>query len=269
MNPQELGIRYGRILRWAAAPANFSLACQNVLRKTGAPGPDGMSRAALEDYIKTRGEELRSALAEASWRPGPLRRGRHLLLVPSLPDRLIFQALLQVLEPLFEKTFSDCSYRRPGRTLAEAREWEKIYRKGAYRYVLCPFLDRFVDLVDHRILLRFIRKRIKDPELMEMLAGILGNRLIEESGEQVNLERGIRQASCLSGLFCNIYLSELDRDLEGKGRRFTRYGDSYRICLESEAEAREEMGRMGVYVEGKLKLELNREKSLIEGPEGV
>jgi retron-type reverse transcriptase len=225
-----------------------------------------MTREALEAFVKTRGEELRASLREGSWRPGPLRRGRHLLLVPSLPDRLAFQAILQVLEPLFDKTFSPSSYRRPGRTAEEARERERVYREGGYRYVLCPFLENFVDTVDHRVLLRLIKKAINDPKLGEMLLAILGNRL---EGEETKLERGIRQGSCLSALFCNIYLSGLDRELEGRGRRFTRYGDGYRICVGSEVEAREEMVKVAGYAEGKLRLEVNGERSVIEGPGGV
>jgi retron-type reverse transcriptase len=268
MNPQEPGVRYGRILRWVADPANFSRACDQVLRKAPGMTKDPMSPAELAVFINTRGEALRAAVAAGSWRPGPLRRGRHLLLVPSLADRLVFQAFLQVLEPLFEKIFSGSSYLRPGRSLAEALEREKQYREGGYGYVLCPFLDSFVDLVDHPILLRFIKKLINDPKLMEMLGAILGNRLVE-GGEAVILDRGIRQGSCLSALFCNIYLTGLDWELEREGYRFTRYGDRYRICLGSEGEARELIEKIGGYLGEKLKLEVNRERSLIEGPNGT
>jgi hypothetical protein len=268
MNPQEQGIvRYGRILRWVASPANFSLACDNALRKAAGLKGEPASRAELAAFINTRGEELRAALADGSWRPGPLRRSRHLLLVPTLTDRPAFHAFLQVLEPLFEKIFSPASYRRPGRTLAEALEREKQYRKEA-RYVLRPFLDRFVDLVDHPLLLRFIKKRINDPKLIEMLGAVLGNR-IAEGGETVILDRGIRQAGSLSALFCNIYLNGLDRELEREEYRFTRYGDRYRICVGSPGEGRELLEKIGGYLEGKLRLELNRERSLLEGPEGT
>jgi retron-type reverse transcriptase len=268
VNVQELGVRYEKVLKWAAGEANFALAGRNLIRKDSAPGPDGMDLAGLAAYIKNHGEELRAALASGSWRPGPLRRGRHLLLVPNLTDRLVLQALLQVLEPLFEKIFSDFSYRRPGRSLEQAREREKGYREMAYNWVLSPFLDRFVDTVDHRILLRFVKKRIKDQKLLDLLGFVLGNRLLEE-GEPVPLERGIRQAGCLSSLFCNIYLSEFDWRLEGQRYRFTRYGDSYRICVKSAAEARELLEESMEYFEEKLKLRVDREKSLIEGPDGA
>jgi retron-type reverse transcriptase len=268
MNTRELGVRYDKILKWAAGPVNFALAAKNVIRKDSAPGPDGMDPPGLEAYIKTRGEELRAALADGSWRPGPLRRGRHLLLVPNLTDRLVLQALLQVLEPLFEKTFSPSSYRRPGRSPEQAREKEKSYREEGYGYVLSPFLEGFVDTVDHRVLLKFVKKRIKDQKLLELLGAVLGNSLLEE-GVPIPLERGIRQGSCLAGLFCNIYLSEFDRRLEEKGCRFTRYGDNYRICLKSAGEARELLEGSAGYFEEKLKLRVNREKSVIESPGGV
>jgi retron-type reverse transcriptase len=269
MNTRELGVRYDKILKWAAAQPNFSLAARNVILKNrgSAPGLDGMDPAGLETYIKTRGEELRASLAGGSWRPGPLRKGRHLLLVPNLTDRLVFQALLQVLEPLFEKTFSDFSYHRPGRTLEQARERERGYRERGYGYVLSPYLESFVDMADHRVLLKFVKKRIKDGKLLEMFGAILGNILVEEGGPRV-LERGIRQGGCLSILFCNIYLSEHDRRLEEEGRPFTRYGDIYRICFKSAGEAEEELKRSSGYFGGKLKVPVNMERSVIEGPEG-
>jgi retron-type reverse transcriptase len=267
MNPQELGVRYDKILKWAAGESNFALAARNVIRKESAPGPDGMDQAGLAAFIRTRGEALRASLAGGSWRPAPLRRGRHLLLVPNLADRLVLQALLQVLEPLFDKTFSASSYRRPGRTREQAREREKEYRENSYNYLFSPFLDKFVDTVDHHILLKFVKKRIKDRKLVEMLGGILGNGLAGEGGAEVP-ERGIRQAGCLSGLFCNIYLNEFDWRLEGQRYRFTRYGDCYRVWLRSAGEAGELAEGCGEYFEEKLKLRVSRERSLLEGPEG-
>jgi retron-type reverse transcriptase len=270
MNVQELGLRYDKVLKWAAGTANFALAGRNVVRKNigSAPGLDGMDSAGLEAYIKTHGEELRASLADGSWRPSPLRRGRHLLLVPNLTDRLVLQALLQVLEPLFEKTFSDFSYHRPGKTPEQALEREREYRGRGYGYVLSPFLDRFVDMVDHRVLFKFVKKRIKDQKLLEMLGAILGNSLFEE-GELRPLERGIRQAGCLSFLFCNIYLSEFDRRLEEQRCPFTRYGDRYRIYFKSPGEARELLKTSAGYFGGKLKVPVNEERTLLEGPEGT
>jgi retron-type reverse transcriptase len=262
MNNQDLGTRYDRVLRWVAAPANISRALAAVLRRGGAPGLDGMSAAGLAAYLKTQGGEIRGSIGDGSWQPGPLRKGRHLLLVPNYIDRLVFQALLQVLEPLFEKTFSNGNCRDPAQQ--EARERE--FRRGGY--VLCPFLDRFVDAVDHQILLRFIKKRIKDPKLIVMLGRILGNSLLEE-GQLVPLDRGIRQGGCLSALFCDIYLNEFDRKLESRAYRFTRCKDSYRIYLTGPGEAREVFDGSAEYFAGKLKIQVNEEKSRIEGPDGA
>jgi retron-type reverse transcriptase len=265
MNDQGLGTRYDRILKWVAAPDNIARALENVLRKGGAPGLDGMSAPGLGAYLQTRGEEFRESLGSGSWRPGPLRKGRRLLLVPNYTDRLAFQALLQILEPLFERIFSDSNY-RDASNLAGKEAREREYRRDC-GYVLSPFPDKFVDMVDHQVLLRFIKKRVKDAKLLEMLGGILGNRLMEGEG-LVSLERGIRQGWCLSALFCDIYLSEFDRRLEGEGCLFTRHKDSYRICLGSIGEARELYGKIAEYFQGELKVPVSAEKSLIEGPRG-
>jgi retron-type reverse transcriptase len=261
----SLGVRYDRILKWVAGPVNITLALKNVLCKDPAPGLDGVTGTELRAYLKTHGEEFRRSIGDGSWRPGPLRRGRHLLLVPGLADRLVFQALLQVLEPLFEESSSRFSYRgEQGQALRQVRERE--YREEGCGYILSPCLDKFVDTVDHQVLLKFIKKRIKDQKLLDMLGRILGNSLPEEG--VVALDRGIRQCGCLSALFCNIYLGEFARKLDAQERRFTRSADNYRICLKSAREARELFENSAGYFGGKLKLQVNREKSLLEGPEG-
>ena len=212
---------------------NLSRALKRVRANRGAPGVDGMTVDELGPYLKEHWPTLREELLSGKYRPKPVRRveipkpsgGVRKLGIPTVLDRFLQQAILQVLEPVWDPTFSDGSYGfRPGRSAHQAVAKAQGYLAEGYRYVVDLDLEKFFDQVNHDKLMGLVAKRVGDKRLLRLIrafleAGVMENGLVGPTDE------GTPQCGPLSPLLSNIVLDELDRELEGRGHRFVRYAD--------------------------------------------
>lgn len=252
------------------APENLSQAWKRVRSNNGAPGIDGMSVEAFPAFCRNHWPRIRSAIKEGTYRPAPVRRvlipkpdgTQRPLGVPTVLDRVIQQAMAQVLGPLFEADFSEHSYGfREGRNAHQAvRQVEYGWEEGRRHAVDCD-LKSFFDTVNHDRLMTVLRGKIKDGKVLGLLRAYLqaGVRLPDGTTEATPL--GVPQGGPLSPLLANIVLTPLDKELEARGHMFARYADDFVVMVKSAKAAKRVMESLTRYVEGKLKLVVNREKS--------
>jgi len=253
---------------------NLNAAYGKVKQNKGAAGIDGMSVEDMLSYLKEHREELLGRIREGKYRPKPVKRveipkpegGVRLLGIPTVIDRMLQQAVAQVLEPIFEETFSDYSYGfRPGRSAHDAiRQAEEYYKQG-YTQVVDIDLQKYFDTVNHGILLGLIREQVKDERVVDLIrkflkSGVMMGRLYNATNE------GTPQGGNLSPLLSNIYLTPFDRMLEARGHKFVRYADDCNIYVKSQRAAGRVMESCTRYLEKKLKLTVNREKSKAGSP---
>jgi RNA-directed DNA polymerase len=257
--------RYERLYRRILLPANLAQAYRAVTLNP-VTGPDGISADQLGPWLKVHQQELFLSIKDGSWKPSPVRRSRHTLMVPTLPDRFVQQAILQVLLPIFDRDLSPFTLGlRPERGRLHEETIARRFREEGRLVTLSPFIFQCADKIDHQILLKQLGKRIKDEQLLALISHILSNTLITGDGQSVPLTSGIRQSGNLFHLLGTLYLSPCDRALEKQGRRFTRSGDKYRLYLRTRAEAEEALEELAASLETKLRLQLNRERTVIGG----
>ena len=248
---------------------NLNAAYLRVKRNGGAPGIDGMAVGEMLAYLKEHKEELRASIRGGWYKPKPVRRveipkpdgGKRKLGVPTVIDRMVQQAVAQVLEPIFAPLFSESSYGfRPGRNAHQAiRKTEEYYKQG-YSKVVDIDLASYFDTVNHNILIDRIREEVKDEQVIKLIrkflkSGVMVNGLISPTRE------GTPQGGNLSPLLSNIYLTAFDRMLESRGHKFVRYADDCNIYVKSQRAAERVMTSCTKYLENKLKLKVNQEKS--------
>ena len=248
---------------------NLARALRRVERNGGAPGPDGMTVAALRPHLKTAWPEIRQTLDAGTYRPAPVRRvtipkpggGVRELGVPTVLDRLLQQALSQVLTPLFEPSFSDRSYGfRPGRSAHQAVNAARRAIEAGEAWVVDVDLDRFFDRVSHDALMARVARRVGDRRMLKLIRRYLDAGVMV-SGVKVATVEGTPQGSPLSPLLANIMLDDLDHELERRGHTFVRYADDLRVYVASERAATRVLDGVTVFVERRLKLRVNRTKS--------
>jgi group II intron reverse transcriptase/maturase len=253
---------------------NLNAAYQRVKRNGGAAGIDGMTVDEMFPYLKEHGWEIVQNIKAGKYKPQPVRRveipkpdgGVRLLGVPTVIDRMIQQAIVQVLQPIFEPTFSDNSYGfRPGRNAHQAIEQAKKYYEEGYIHVVDIDLAKYFDTVNHDILIEKIREQVSDETVIKLIrkylkSGVMLNGLTSATTE------GVPQGGNLSPLLSNIYLTSFDRLLESRGLRFVRYADDCNIYVKSSRAADRVMTSCMNYLEGKLKLKVNQEKSQTGSP---
>lgn len=252
---------------------NLNLAYKRVKRNGGSHGVDGMKIDALLSYLKQHGDQIRNDLLEGKYRPQPVRRveipkpdggGVRLLGVPTVVDRLIQQAIAQVLTPVFEKEFSDYSYGfRPGKSAHEAIKQAQVYVNEGYTTVVDIDLEKFFDRVNHDKLMYLLSKRIRDKRLLRLIrryleSGVMIGGLISPSRE------GTPQGGSLSPLLSNVMLHELDMELERRSHRFCRYADDCNIYVKSRRAGERVMSSVTKFIEKRLKLKVNRDKSAVD-----
>ena len=257
------------MLEGILSPRNLNLAYKRVKKNKGAGGVDGMGVEALLQYLKDNGEELRQTIVDGKYRPQPVRRveipkengKKRKLGIPTAVDRVIQQAIAQVLTPIYEPQFSDNSYGfRPKRSTHDAiRACQKNIRDG-YKYVVDMDLEKFFDTVNQSKLIETLSRSIKDGRVISLIhkylkAGVVVCGRFEET------ELGVPQGGPLSPLCANIVLNELDRELERRGHRFVRYADDVVIFCKSKRAAERTLENLIPYIEGKLLLKVNREKT--------
>ena len=249
---------------------NLLEAWQRVKSNAGAPGIDGMTVEAFPAFSREHWPRIRSALMEGTYDPAPVRRvfipkpdgTQRPLGVPTVLDRVIQQALAQVLTPRFECGFSDHSYGfREGRNAHQAvREVEAGWKTGHRHAVDCD-LKSFFDTVNHDRLMGQLREKIRDRKVLGLIRRYLQAGVVLPDGTREATPQGVPQGGPLSPLLANITLDPLDKELERRGHRFARYADDFLVMVKSVKAAERVMASLTRFVEGRLKLVVNRAKS--------
>ncbi|MBE3036353.1 MAG: group II intron reverse transcriptase/maturase [Candidatus Atribacteria bacterium] len=253
---------------------NLNLAYKRVKANKGSHGVDGMNVDELLPFLKQNGELIKQSILEGTYHPKPVRRveipksdgGIRLLGIPTVLDRVIQQAIAQILSPIFEEKFSDSSYGfRPNRNAKQAIAKCKQYIEEGYVWTVDIDIANYFDTVNHDKLIRLIWQTVKDGRVISLIRKYL-NSGVMANGVIVETEQGTPQGGNLSPLLANIMLNELDRELEGRGLKFCRYADDINIYVKSQKAAERVMQSITKFIEDKLKLKVNKEKSTVDRP---
>jgi len=265
-----------RLMEEVCERDNLKEALRQVKANKGSPGVDGMTVGGITDYLKQHWPAIREQLLNGTYEPKPVRRveipkpdggGVRKLGIPSVLDRFIQQAVLQVLQRRWDRTFSDHSYGfRPGRSAHQAVAQAQQYIADGHGWCVDLDLEKFFDRVNHDKLMGQIAKRIEDKRLLKLIraflnAGVMENGLVSPSVE------GTPQGGPLSPLLSNLVLDELDRELEHRGHRFVRYADDCNIYVRSERAGQRVMESITRFITIKLKLKVNEAKSAVARPQ--
>src|SRR5258705_3476312 len=254
---------------------NLKEALRRVKANKGSPGMDGITVNQLDDYLEQHWSAIRAQLLSGTYKPKPVKRveipkpdgGVRKLGLPTVLDRFIQQAVMQVLQRQWDPTFSDHSYGfRPGRSAHQAVAQAQRYIAEGYSWVVDLDLEKFFDRVNHDKLMAQIAKRVEDKRLLKFIltflnAGVMENGLVSPSVE------GTPQGGPLSPLLSNLVLDSLDRELERRGHRFVRYADDSNIYVRSERAGQRVMDSVTRFIMQKLKLKVNEAKSAVGRPQ--
>jgi len=255
-------------------PHNLRQAYKQVMRNKGAAGVDGLTVFALKAWLQQHWPSVKRALLAGEYLPRAIRKveipkpqgGVRLLGIPTVLDRLIQQALLQVLQAQFEPHFSEHSYGfRPGRNAWQAVQSAQSYIQEGRRWVVDLDLEKFFDRVNHDILMSRLARKIKDKRVLKLIRRFLEAGMMSEGIIKARAQ-GTPQGSPLSPLLSNILLTDLDRELEKRGHRFCRYADDCNIYVASKTAGEKAMAAVSDYLEKQLKLQVNRDKSAVARP---
>jgi group II intron reverse transcriptase/maturase len=258
------------LLEQVLARENLALAWKRVKSNRGSAGVDGLTIQATAEYLKTHWSQIKETLQNGSYRPQPVRRvqipksggGMRELGIPTVTDRLIQQALLQVLQPLIDPTFSEHSYGfRPGRRAHDAVLSARRYVQEGYRVVVDVDLEKFFDWVNHDVLMDRLAKRIDDKAVLRLIrrylnAGVMGNGIVMERYE------GTPQGGPLSPLLANVLLDEVDQGLERRGHRFVRYADDCNVYVRSQKAGERVLNGLRKHYD-RLHLKVNETKTAV------
>ncbi|MDM8006890.1 MAG: group II intron reverse transcriptase/maturase [Phycisphaerae bacterium] len=250
---------------------NLNQAYKRVKANKGSAGVDGMTVHDLKTWLAEHNQRLIASLSDGSYQPQPVRGveipkpggGVRQLGIPTVVDRLVQQAMLQVLEPLLDPTFSESSYGfRPGRSAHQALQKGRQYVAEGRGIVVDVDLEKFFDRVNHDILMSRLARRVADKRLLRIVrrfleAGMMSNGVCMERHE------GTPQGGPLSPLLANLLLDDLDKELERRGHRFCRYADDCNIYVQSKAAGERVMQSVVAFVEKRLRLRVNRDKSAV------
>ena len=274
-NDPESPASTNRLMEEVCERENLKAALRRVKANRGSPGIDGMTVDGIKDYLKQHWSAIREQLLNGTYKPKPVRRveipkpdgGVRKLGIPTVLDRFIQQAVLQVLQRRWDRTFSEHSYGfRPGRSAHQAVAQAQQYIAEGHGWCVDLDLEKFFDRVSHDKLMGQIAKRVEDKRLLKLIraflnAGVMENGLVSPSVE------GTPQGGPLSPLLSNVVLDELDRELERRGHRFVRYADDCNIYVRSELAGQRVMGSVTRFITQKLKLKVNEAKSAVARPQ--
>jgi RNA-directed DNA polymerase len=264
-----------RLMEEVCELENCKQALQRVKANKGSPGVDGMTVDQLSEYLKQHGLEIGEQLRKGTYQPQPVRRveiekpdggGVRKLGIPTVLDRFIQQAVLQVLQKRWDPTFSEHSHGfRPGRSAQQAVHEAQQYIAEGYRWVVDLDLEKFFDRVNHDRLMAAVAKRVADKRMLTLIrafleAGVMENGLVSP------VDEGAPQGGPLSPLLSNLVLDELDRELERRGHRFVRYADDCNVYVGSERAGQRVMESVTHFITHRLKLKVNQAKSAVARP---
>jgi len=251
---------------------NLFKALERVRRNKGSSGVDGMTVDELPDHLRNHWEGIRVKLDKGTYVPSPLKRiaiakesgGERQLGIPTVLDRLIQQAIHQGLTGIFEPTFSEHSYGfRPKRNAHQAVEQARMYQSEGYEWVVDIDLADFFDTVNHDRLMERLKQEVSESRVLRLINAYLKTGILAE-GVVSQSEQGTPQGSPLSPLLSNIVLTELDRKLEERRHRFVRYADDCNIYVRSEASAHRVMASTTRFIESRMRLKVNQNKSEVD-----
>lgn len=251
---------------------NMLLALKRVISNKGSHGVDGMKIDELREHIKKHWDTIKAKILESKYNPSPVRRveipkvdgGVRLLGIPTVQDRLIQQAIAQVLSRIYEPLFSNNSFGfRPRRGAKDAVTKSKQYINEGNRWVIDMDLEKFFDKVNHDILMGKLEKKIKDKRLLSLIRKYLKSGILI-NGVSVTSAEGTPQGGPLSPLLANIMFDELDKELEKRGHKFCRYADDNNVYVKSKRAGIRVMESMIKLIENKLKLKVNKDKSAVD-----
>src|SRR5674476_1539442 len=275
MNGTENPASTNRLMEEVCERENLKAALRRVKANKGSPGVDGMTVIGIKDFLREYWPTFREQLLNGTYEPKPVRRveiakpdgGVRKLGIPTVLDRLIQQAVMQVLQRRWDGTFSEHSYGfRPGRSAHQAVVQAQQYIVEGHGWCVDLDLEKFFDRVNHDKLMGRIAKRVGDRRLLKLIraflnAGVMENGLVSPSAE------GTPQGGPLSPLLSNLVLDELDRELERRGHRFVRYADDCNIYVRSERAGQRVMESISRFITQKLKLKVNEAKSAVAPPQ--
>lgn len=254
---------------------NMTAALLRVERNKGSSGVDNLSVDELRSYLREHWQQIKEDLLNSTYQPQPVLKveipkpggkGMRQLGIPTVVDRLIQQALNQVLQPIFDPEFSDSSYGfRPGRSAHQAVLQAREYASSGMRWVVDMDLEKFFDRVNHDVLMSRIARKIKDKRVLKLIrrylqAGVLANGVVSPRSE------GTPQGSPLSPVLSNIMLDDLDKELESRGHKFCRYADDCNIYVRSKRAGERVLQSITSFLESRLRLKMNVEKSAVDRP---
>lgn len=251
--------------------ANMLKAWERVKANKGAPGMDNMPIADFMAFAREHWEEIRASLLAGTYQPLPVKRveipkptgGTRPLGIPTVLDRLIQQAMAQVLLPIFDPDFSEASYGfRPGRSAHDAIHRVRDYIRQGYRVAVDADLSKFFDTVDHDLLMNRVGRKVRDQRVLRLVGKYLRAGVMID-GRRRETRKGVPQGGPLSPLLSNILLDDLDKELERRGHRFARYADDFIILVKSRRAGERVMTGITRFLESKLKLVVNQEKSKV------
>ena len=253
---------------------NVRQALKRVQANRGSAGVDGMQVGELPKYLEQHWPAIRGQLLRGTYKPQPVLRveipkpdgGVRKLGIPTGLDRLIQQAVLQVLQSRWDRTFSEHSHGfRPGRSAHQAVRKAQQYIAEGFRWVVDIDLEKFFDRVNHDKLMGRVAERVRDKRMLKLIRAFLEAGVMED-GLVSPIDEGTPQGGPLSPLLSNLVLDELDRELEGRGHRFARYADDCNIYVRSQRAGERVLASVSRFLTGKLKLTVNSEKSAVARP---
>lgn len=263
-----------KLLEQILSKANMNLAYEQVKKNAGSAGIDKMKTEELLKYLKIHGEALLNDLLTGRYSPQAVKRveipkpdgGKRGLGIPTVVDRLIQQAIAQVLTPIFDEGFSPSSYGfRPNKNAHQAILKATEYINEGYKVVVDIDLEKFFDRVNHDKLMYLVSKKVHDKRVLKLIRKFLESGIMDK-GVLVKSTEGTPQGGPLSPLLSNIMLDELDKELESRGHRFCRYADDCNIYVRSKRSAERVMSSISKFIEEELKLKVNQSKSEVGSP---
>jgi len=272
---ENAGKKTTMLMEEVCARENLMKAYRRVVRNAGAPGVDGMTVKELMPYCRKHWAHIREELLNDRYEPQPVRRveipkpggkGVRMLGIPVVLDRLIQQALLQVMTPIFDPTFSEDSYGfRPGRSAHDAVGRAREHMAAGHRWVVDLDLEQFFDRVNHDILMSRVARRVKDKRVLRLIRRYLQAGVME-GGLMSPRTEGTPQGGPVSPLLSNILLDELDKELERRGHRYVRYADDSNVYVQSRRAGERVMTSLENFLWKRLRLRINRDKSAVDRP---